>query len=278
MLDNLTGGRLDLGLGRGLRPPEFAAFGVDQARSREMFNESFELICRIWADENFEHRGKYWTIVKNGPLAPPLVQRPHPPFLVSAQSEQSLRWAAERDIPFAQIDSLIDQAQRDQTLYREVQVAHGHAPRPRLYLMREIYVAADDARARAEAQPHLLQYWELWNRYTQFTQGGRLPDSYDFWRRQAPMLHAMSFAEIVANDMVILGSPQTVADTILRIVRRLDLMGLALIFKLGAMLYDMVERSMSLFGEAVMPRISQLSTATAPPAARSPLRRCAVRS
>ena len=91
MLDNLTGGRLDLGLGRGLRPPEFEAFGVDQAQSRETFVESFNLIRRIWADENFVHRGKYWTVVKNGPLSPPLVQRPHPPFLVSAQSEESQR-------------------------------------------------------------------------------------------------------------------------------------------------------------------------------------------
>ena len=101
---------------------------------------------------------------------------------------------------------MADQARRDQTLYREVQSAHGHAPAPRLYLMREIYVAESDARARAEAHPYLLQYWELWNRYTQFTRGGKLPASYDFWRRQAPMLHAMSFDEIVANDMVILGS------------------------------------------------------------------------
>jgi alkanesulfonate monooxygenase SsuD/methylene tetrahydromethanopterin reductase-like flavin-dependent oxidoreductase (luciferase family) len=116
---------------------------------------------------------------------PPLVQRPHPPFLVSAQSEESLRWAAQHDIPFAQIDSMIDQAKRDQALYREVQTAYGHAPVPRLYLMREIYVANSDAGARAEAHPYLLQYWELWNRYTQFTGGGRLPDSYDFWRRQA---------------------------------------------------------------------------------------------
>ena len=77
MLDILTGGRLDLGLGRGLRPPEFEAFGVDQAQSREMFVESFDLIRRIWADENFVHHGKYWTVVKNGPLSPPLVQRPH---------------------------------------------------------------------------------------------------------------------------------------------------------------------------------------------------------
>ena len=258
MLDNLTQGRLDMGLGRGLRPPEFAAFGVDQQHSREMFLESFDIIRRVWADENFVHEGKYWTLRKDGPLSPPLVQRPHPPFLVSAQSEESLRWAATYDIPFAQIDATADQARHDQAFYREVQTAHGHAPAPRLYLMREIYVGDDDRRARAEAQPYLLQYWELWNRYTQFTRSGQLPASYDFWRRQAPMLHAMSFEEIVANDMVILGRAETVANAILRLASRLDPMGLALIFKLGAMPYDMVERSMTAFGEGVVPRIHHI--------------------
>jgi alkanesulfonate monooxygenase SsuD/methylene tetrahydromethanopterin reductase-like flavin-dependent oxidoreductase (luciferase family) len=277
MLDNLTEGRLDMGLGRGLRPPEFEAFGVDQAQSREMFLESFDMIRRIWADENFIHRGKYWTVRKEAPLSPPLVQRPHPPFLVSAQSEETLRWAAQHDIPFAQIDSLVEQARRDQALYRDVQMAHGHAPATRLYLMREIYVGDSDAEARAEAQPHLLQYWELWNRYTQFTRGGQLPDSYDFWRRQAPMLHAMSFEEIVANNMVLLGGPETVANAISRLASQLDLMGLALIFKLGAMPYDMVERSMTAFGEEVVPRIHHLldHNAAANLAATKPARRIA---
>ena len=74
------------------------------------------------------------------------------------------------------------------------------------------------------------------------------------------MLHAVSFDQIVADDMVILGSPERVADTILRLASRLDLMGLAMIFKLGAMPYDMVERSMSLFGEEVVPRIRHVLT------------------
>ena len=258
LLDNLTAGRLDMGLGRGLRPPEFDAFGIEQQKSREMFLESFEVIRRVWADENFLHRGKYWTLSKDAPLSPPLVQRPHPPFLVTAQSEESLRWAAAHDIPFAQIDSLPEQAARDAALYRTVQEAHGHAAAPRLYLMREIHVGEDDARAREEAQSYLLQYWELWNRYTQFTAGGRLPDSYDFWRRQAPMLHGMSFEEILAQDMVLLGGPERVAEAITRIAGRLPLMGLAMVFKLGAMPYDMVERSMTLFGREVMPRIRHL--------------------
>jgi hypothetical protein len=91
------------------------------------------------------------------------------------------------------------------------------------------------------------------------------------------MLHAMSFEEIVANDMVLLGGPQTVANAILRLASQLDLMGLALIFKLGAMPYDMVECSMTLFGSEVVPKISHLldRDAIADPVVTKPARRIA---
>jgi len=55
---------LDMGIGRGLRPVEFDAFCVPQADSREMFLESMQIICRVWADENFKFSGKYTRSVK----------------------------------------------------------------------------------------------------------------------------------------------------------------------------------------------------------------------
>jgi alkanesulfonate monooxygenase SsuD/methylene tetrahydromethanopterin reductase-like flavin-dependent oxidoreductase (luciferase family) len=57
--------------------------------------------------------------------------------------------------------------------------------------------------------------------------------------------------------MALVGGPESVAAAILRLADQLDPMGLALIFKLGAMPYEMVERSMTRFGEEVMPRISR---------------------
>src|SRR5262249_50542045 len=205
-------------------------WGVNKGRGRDLSGGSFVIAGGVGVNKILPNQESTGRAKRAAPLPPPLVQHPHPPFLVSAQSAESLRWAAQHDIPFAQIDSMIDQAGHDQALYREVQIAHGHKPSPRLYLMREIHVGESDARARDEARPYLLQYWELWNRYTQFTRGGRLPDSYDYWWRQAPMLHAMDFDQIVANDMVILGGPETVADTIMRIAGELELMGLAMIF------------------------------------------------
>jgi alkanesulfonate monooxygenase SsuD/methylene tetrahydromethanopterin reductase-like flavin-dependent oxidoreductase (luciferase family) len=255
MLDVLTNGRLDMGIGRGLKPLEFDAFCVPQARSREMFLESLAIIKRVWADENFEFAGKYFKVNKQTPLSPPMVQKPHPPLLISAQSEESLRFAAENDLPFAQIDALIEDCERDQRYYREIQVANGHAPSDRLFITREVYVAETDEQARREAYPYLVNYWELWGRYTQFALEGRMPDEYDLWRKRAPMLYAMKFDELVERGLVMIGSPETVARGIIEHQKRLDLFALASVFKFGAMPYDMLINSMRAFSSEVMPRV-----------------------
>jgi alkanesulfonate monooxygenase SsuD/methylene tetrahydromethanopterin reductase-like flavin-dependent oxidoreductase (luciferase family) len=261
MLDVLTNGRLDMGIGRGLKPVEFDAFCVPQSQSREMFLESLSIIKRVWADENFAFAGKYFKVDKKTPLSPPLVQKPHPPLLISAQSEESLRFAAENDLPFAQIDALIEECERDQTYYRDIQVASGHAPSDRLFITREIFVADTDEQARREAYPHLVAYWDIWNRYTQFTKDGRMPDDYDVWRKRAPMLHAMKFDEVTERGLVMIGSPETVARQIIEHQRRLDLFAFAGVFKFGGMPFDMLIKSMRAFSAHVMPLVKQAEAA-----------------
>ena len=255
MLDVLTNGRLDMGIGRGLKPIEFDTFCLQQSDSREMFLESVDVIKRIWRDENFNHAGKYFNVNKQSPLCPALVQKPHPPFLISAQSVKSLRYAAVNDFPFAQIDALIEDCERDQKTYRDIQIASGHAPANRLIITREIYVAETDEQARREAYPYLLQYWQIWERYTQFTNQGLMPDDYDVWRKRAPLLHAMDFEEMIARGLVIIGSPQTVAAKIIEHMERLNLFALACVFKFGGVPQDMLLASMRAFSGEVMPLV-----------------------
>jgi alkanesulfonate monooxygenase SsuD/methylene tetrahydromethanopterin reductase-like flavin-dependent oxidoreductase (luciferase family) len=261
MLDVLTNGRLDMGIGRGLKPIEFDAFCVSQAESRAMFLESLAIIKRVWADENFKFSGKYFKIDKQTPLSPPLVQKPHPPFLISAQSEESLRFAAENDMPFAQIDALIEDCERDQRFYRDIQVARGYAPASRLFITREIYVAETDEQARQDAYRYLLQYWDLWGRYTQFARAGRLPEEYSNWSKRAPILHAMKFEELIERGLVMIGSPETVIRAISQHLDRLDLFALAGVFKFGGMPFDMVIKSMRAFATHVMPEIRKVISA-----------------
>jgi alkanesulfonate monooxygenase SsuD/methylene tetrahydromethanopterin reductase-like flavin-dependent oxidoreductase (luciferase family) len=69
MLDVISGGRLDFGIGRGYQPRESevlgGAFGgttQDQERNRAIFQESFELILKAWTEPSFSHHGEFFTI------------------------------------------------------------------------------------------------------------------------------------------------------------------------------------------------------------------------
>ena len=179
LLDALTNGRLDLGLGRGSNLSEYRAFGIAMDQSRAIFEESVGTIRASWPTRPSRTRGDFSTFDKRTPLSPPLVQQPHPPIYITAASKELLRWAAERDLPAVQLDSPIDDCRRDIDLYRSVQTASGHVPAPRLCLTREIDIAETDDQARREAYPHLLEYWNLWGRYTQFTQEAGVPGSFE---------------------------------------------------------------------------------------------------
>jgi alkanesulfonate monooxygenase SsuD/methylene tetrahydromethanopterin reductase-like flavin-dependent oxidoreductase (luciferase family) len=267
MLDQFTGGRLDIGIGRGGKASEYQSFGLEPAHSRAMFRESVEIMLKIWADETFTFKGQFYTVDKQSALSPGLVQRPHPPLYVTANSEESLRWSAERDLPFVQLDSLIEDCKRDVAFYRDIQRAKGFERRPRLCLTREAYVAPTDAEARRDAKQYLLQYWNLWGRFTQFVEAGQVPASFDSWYQRAPRLFAMSFDELVDSGMVLAGSPETVARQILRHREELDLAILVCAFQFGSMPHAMVEASMRAFAGEVMPRVA--AAARAPAAAEA---------
>lgn len=60
-VDLMSGGRLDLGIGKGYRYAEFAGFGIDPEESRNRFVEAVEVMMRGWtSDERFSHAGTYW--------------------------------------------------------------------------------------------------------------------------------------------------------------------------------------------------------------------------
>jgi alkanesulfonate monooxygenase SsuD/methylene tetrahydromethanopterin reductase-like flavin-dependent oxidoreductase (luciferase family) len=97
-VDNISRGRLMLGLGIGWLVPEFAALGLPFASARERFatlEEALEIIPGVWGPEKFSYDGKYYQV---GPvrITPPPVQQPRPPLLIGGSGEKkSLRLVAK---------------------------------------------------------------------------------------------------------------------------------------------------------------------------------------
>lgn len=93
-IDLLSGGRLDFGVGKGYRHPEFAGFCVPMAEADARFAESLEVIVKAWTSkQRFSHHGKFWRFA-DVIVEPPTAQKPHPPIWMAAGNPDSIRQVA----------------------------------------------------------------------------------------------------------------------------------------------------------------------------------------
>ena len=106
--DNVSGGRIELGLGAGWMEREHRAFGFPFPETSvrvEMFAEQLEIVHRLWTEEHVDFHGKHYTL-EHAPGLPKPVQQPHPPIIVGGSGkrgtvEPALRFADEYNTPFA---------------------------------------------------------------------------------------------------------------------------------------------------------------------------------
>jgi alkanesulfonate monooxygenase SsuD/methylene tetrahydromethanopterin reductase-like flavin-dependent oxidoreductase (luciferase family) len=101
MLDYLTGGRLEVGLGRGVDEPEFIREGVKMEETRDRFEESVALMQAAWKEPTFTHKGKYYNYDNVSLWPRPM--RPELPIWVTALSPNTVSWAARNNFKFTSV-------------------------------------------------------------------------------------------------------------------------------------------------------------------------------
>jgi alkanesulfonate monooxygenase SsuD/methylene tetrahydromethanopterin reductase-like flavin-dependent oxidoreductase (luciferase family) len=160
VLDLASGGRFELGVGRGYRAHEFAGFGVDIKHRKAMTDEGLEILRRAWSGERFSFSGKHYQ-VSNAKLSPLPVQQPHPPVWLGAATAKSRRQVAEGGYPLLiSLITNIEETQKEFADYTTALVACGRAPSdyPRA-LIREFYVADDSEQAWREVKPYFMHIY-----------------------------------------------------------------------------------------------------------------------
>jgi alkanesulfonate monooxygenase SsuD/methylene tetrahydromethanopterin reductase-like flavin-dependent oxidoreductase (luciferase family) len=103
MLDVLSGGRLDLGAGRGATLQEMSLCGVDPERTYVEVEEALRMIGRMWQEDTFEWHGELLTVQappgrEPHPVLPRPLQRPHPPLYLACTKRDTVALAAEYGI------------------------------------------------------------------------------------------------------------------------------------------------------------------------------------
>ncbi len=260
MVDILSGGRLDVGVGRGNRPAEFAGYNVPQEESRERFDEAVEIMTRAWTEERFSYEGRFFR-VPEARVIPKPVQRPHPPLYQVCVSKDTIEATAVRGLPmlnsllYGSVEQLVEK--RDTYVKACQKAGRSDAAIQSLLdrwgVSRHIYVARTDARALAEAKEAELWYQEALRR---FQVPERIEDAHPSlqpgFRAVAERLSKVTWEGLVAETLAF-GSPDTVAAKIEE-MRRIGVGEVMCWMNFGGLPQDKVRRSMELFAREVMPQ------------------------
>lgn len=121
-VDEMSGGRVEFGLGSGWFESEHRAYGIPFPSVRERFDrlsEQLAIITGLWTTPNgetFDYAGEHYTIA-DSPGLPKPVQNPHPPIVIGGTGAKrtpalAARYAAEFNVPFATIDVVRTQFER----------------------------------------------------------------------------------------------------------------------------------------------------------------------
>ena len=260
LVDIISNGRLDVGVGRGNRPAEFAGYRVPQIESRDRFDETVEIMRLAWTQERFSFHGRFFDYGDVRVIPKPL-QRPHPPIYQVCVSKDGIENTALRGWPM--LNSVLtgpaDQLVANRDTYvaalqkagrDEVEIA---SLLRRWGVSRQIYVADTDARALEEAKAAELWYQES---FCKFVVPERIEDAHPSlqpgFRAMAEKLGRVTWEDLVRETLAF-GSPDTVARHI-AYMRELGVGQVLCWMNFGGLPQDKIRRSMELFAREVMPR------------------------
>lgn len=161
ILDQLSQGRFDFGIGRGLFRKDFEAFNSDPEKSHLIMREWIDIIKRAWTEDVVEAHSELIDFAPV-PLYPTPRVQPHPPIYVVCESSSSTEWVATQGYPMILSWWLEREAIRSQIeLYDEVAQANGHNPAQADHVLSCIGSIAD---TRAEAKDAIRENIAWWRK------------------------------------------------------------------------------------------------------------------
>jgi alkanesulfonate monooxygenase SsuD/methylene tetrahydromethanopterin reductase-like flavin-dependent oxidoreductase (luciferase family) len=275
-LDILSNGRVEFGTGRSSQF-EQAGFEIDTAESRDMWQESLEMIPRMWTEDPFEYEGRFVSVPSRSIVPKPL-QKPHPPIWTAATSPATWELAGRNGIGILGLTIFVSVPQLAERVrvYREaLKTAKpvGKFVNDRVGAFTIVHVADTRARAMANggadaAINYLLYAFRVLGGFVDPRGGGMKRELVadevastpyrDLIAKEYPLIAKMQkgecdFDELDAEDMVIVGD----VDHCLRKVERYAEAGLdhfIALMQCDRIPHDDVKRSIELFATEIAPR------------------------
>jgi len=257
MLDHLSHGRLDVGVGRGVSPYELKYHKVEHDQSREIFFDAFDCVSAGLTTDSLTYRGEHY-VYENVPIALRPLQQPHPPFWYASSNEIGSTWGGEQGLHYVTLGPMA-LAKANVAAYKKALAKRGAPVQPKaefaggaaIGVQRHIFVADTDAEARRFGKPAMDRHLEhinwLRSKHGQTGLTSRLN-----------VERGANFEACLADGTAIAGSPQTVRAEIEKQVKELGVNYLLTYLFLGAMSFKDAMRSLELFRDEVMPDVAKL--------------------
>jgi alkanesulfonate monooxygenase SsuD/methylene tetrahydromethanopterin reductase-like flavin-dependent oxidoreductase (luciferase family) len=240
MVDVVSGGRLEFGIGLGNAPRDLEVYGVDREERRARFEESLALIKAAWTNERFNHHGRFWNL-DDVALYPRPVQQPHPPFWAAATTLEAMKWAGARGFNVMTVahPHPPERSRGAVPAWHEALVEAGHDPGAHdCKIHVRVWVDENKTRARKVAERAIARYDAR-----QYEAGvGRMPP---------PSVY--DFPGMLEQGRNVYGDPDDCIRCMQATRRNYDFNVFSATFNFGGILHKDVLRAMRLFGKEVMP-------------------------
>ncbi|HUM17046.1 MAG TPA: LLM class flavin-dependent oxidoreductase [Candidatus Nitrosotalea sp.] len=260
LLDNLSRGRLDVGVGRGTlyNEYEFVGYGLRSDDSRERSAEALEVLTRAWTEEPFTYQGKFFQVSLPA-LRPRVYQRPHPPIWRSVVTPGSFTECGRQGVPILTSRIAVGAIGDRLRLYEQGLVAGGHpAPlRERLRrdvaVWRHVYVAP----SQAQAEDELAETLRHTRRHMLEARAAHNPEDY---RVDPAVVNPFNDPRVSDDEAVrfslatgaLCGTPRRVAEQLAEL-RDAGVHHVLAQMSFGYLGHEQILASMRRFGEDVMP-------------------------
>lgn len=243
MVDQLSGGRLEIGFGRGSSATEVSFYGQDPAQAQDIYTEARALILQGLTHKTLTFEGKFFSF-KDIPMELEPLQKPHPPMWYGVHSVEAAERAARQGLNMVSLDSAKDTRtynDRYRQVWREL---HGDQPTLKLGQSRFIVIAENGPDALAAAR----RAYPIWHKhfyYLYSLKGGKpthpRPDT---------------FEKMMAIGHAIAGDPETVTKFLRNQADESAANYLVGQFAFGDLSLAETLRSVELFCRYVMPKLN----------------------
>lgn len=269
VLDVVSGGRLDVGIGRGGTLQDYQTFRSDRDDSRARVEEGIELMQRCWSGAPFDFEGRFHTAERLH-VRPRPVQRPHPPVYIAANSEDSVLSAARLGLPaLSSFFVPVPELQRRHTLYHETSLAAGRseaevdALERQGWGMRVVHVAPTREEALRATESPFMGYQRKMAVLRSDATGGTVPGSFD-----RSLLRLRTFPEYLADGWALIGTPADVREGLQKYLDATGYQHVLLLMALPGIQTELSMRSMRMFAEQVAPAMEATGSSGTPASRR----------